>query len=124
MPDAASLIAGSGLPKLVDLGSEGCVPCNMMVGELEALSLQYEDSVDVVFVDVNNTEEGAALARRLGVSIIPTQVFLDPEGNELARHEGYLSKDDMVRTFRELGYPLSRSIGSTDQDLAAEAGGA
>jgi thioredoxin 1 len=123
-PDSASPIAGSGLPQLVDLGSEGCVPCDMMAGELEALAQQYKGSVDVVFVDVNKSEEGAALARELGIQIIPTQIFLDPDGNELARHEGYMSKEDIVRAFQEYGYPLRRGFGSLDQGLGGGGAGA
>lgn len=123
-PQSSSPIAGSGLPQLVDLGSEGCVPCDMMAGELEALAQQYKGSVDVVFVDVNKTEEGAALASEMGVRIIPTQIFLDPDGNELARHEGYVSKEDIVQMFSELGYPLLRGFGSLDQGLGSDGIGA
>ncbi len=43
----------------MDLGSDSCVPCQMMARELEALAQEYEGSVDVVVVDVNNTDEGA-----------------------------------------------------------------
>ena len=64
-----------------------------------------------VVVDVNNSDEGAALARQLSVRVIPTQVFIDPAGNELGRHEGYISKDDMVGLFQQLGLP-AREAGS------------
>jgi thioredoxin 1 len=96
----------------------------MMASELEALTQQYKDSLDVVFVDVNKTEEGAALARQLGIMVIPTQIFLDPNGKELARHEGYISKEDIVQTFKELGFPLRRGFGSVDQGLGDGGAGA
>jgi thioredoxin 1 len=80
----------------------------MMAPELKALAAEYAGSVDVTIVDVNNTQKGAALARQLGVRVIPTQIFIDPTGNELSRHEGYISKDDMVARFEQLGYPLAR----------------
>ena len=107
-PQTSSPIAASGLPQLIDLGSDSCIPCQMMAPELEALAAEYAGSVDVTIVDVNNTQEGAALARQLGVRVIPTQIFIDPAGNELSRHEGYISKDDMVARFEQLGYPLKR----------------
>jgi thioredoxin 1 len=115
-PESSYPIAGSGRPQLVDLGSEGCVPCDMMASELEALRQQYKDSLDVVFVDVNKTEEGAALARQLGIMVIPTQIFLDPNGKELGRHEGYISKEDIIQVFKEYGYPLRRGFGSLNED--------
>lgn len=120
-PQTSSPTAGSGLPQLIDLGSDSCVPCQMMAPELEALAREYAGSVEVVIVDVNNTEEGAALAQQLGIRVIPTQVFIDPAGNELRRHEGYLSKDDMVALFQQLGYPLKR-VGPVNPD-ATQSGG-
>lgn len=101
--DAASILAPTGLPKLVDLGSNSCVPCRLMASELEALAREYAGSVDVVVVDVY---EYAELASQLGVRVIPTQIFLSPEGKILARHEGFFSKEDMVSAFEQLGYPL------------------
>jgi thioredoxin 1 len=84
----------------------------MMADELEALAQQYKGSLDVVFVDVNKTEQGEALARLTRIRTIPTQIFLDPEGKELGRHEGYISKEDIVQRFNDLGYPLARGFGS------------
>jgi thioredoxin 1 len=120
-PQTSSPIAGSGLPQLIDLGSDSCVPCQMMAPELEALAAEYAGSVEVVIVDVNNTKEGATLAQQLSIRVIPTQVFIDPAGNELRRHEGYISKDDMVALFHQLGYSLKR-VGPVNPD-ATQGGG-
>jgi hypothetical protein len=35
-PESPSPIAATGLPQLVDLGSDSCVPCQMMAPELKA----------------------------------------------------------------------------------------
>lgn len=122
-PETSSPTAASGLPKLVDLGSVGCIPCDMMAGELDALALEYAGSVEVSFVDVNKTQEGAVLANELGIQLIPTQVFFDPDGNELGRHEGYISKEDIVQAFEELGFPLTESASSPGQDTGTGDGG-
>lgn len=114
-PQTSSPAAGSGLPQLIDLGSDSCIPCQLMTPELEALAREYAGSVEVVIADVNNTEEGAALAKQLGIRVIPTQIFIDAAGNELSRHEGYISKDDMVALFQQLGHPLKR-IGPVNPD--------
>jgi thioredoxin 1 len=112
----SSATAASGLPKLVDVGSTSCVPCKMMVPELEALSEEYAGSVDVVFVDVNKDK---SQARELKVRLIPTQIFMDPQGNELFRHEGFLSKEDMLSRFQSLGYPLAAATSSSGQNTGA-----
>jgi thioredoxin 1 len=119
----SSPTAASGLPKLVDLGSDSCVPCQMMASELKALALEYAGSVEVVVVDIYESEAGEALAKELRVRVIPTQVFFDPEGNEIFRHEGFLSKEDMVSRFEWLGYPLAANDASQGQATGSSGGG-
>jgi thioredoxin 1 len=35
--------------------------------------------------------------------VIPTQVFLDQNGNEYFRHEGYFPKEELVQILRKKG---------------------
>jgi len=119
-PETASPTAASGLPKLVDLGSNSCVPCQMIAPELEALAQEYAGSLDVVIVDVYENE---ALARELRIRVIPTQIWLDPEGNELLRHDGYISKEDILSRFQMLGYPLTQADTSSEQETGSGDGG-
>ncbi len=91
----------SGLPRLVDLGSESCVPCRMMQPELAQLRTTMEGSLEVVFIDVNQDRSAASSYQ---IRVIPTQIFYSPEGVELARHEGYIDAEGMLRIFREHGY--------------------
>ena len=93
----------SGLPRLVDLGSKSCVPCKMMAPILEELAAEYADTFQVEFIDVNKEPEANKAYR---VMLIPTQVFLDAFGNELFRHEGFLSKEDILDKWKELGITL------------------
>jgi len=91
----------NGKPALVDLGSSSCVPCQMMEEELDRLDSATGDLLDVQIIDVN--QDGQA-ANDFGVRVIPTQVFLSETGEELFRHEGYISFDDMMAKWIELGY--------------------
>ncbi|MCX8033284.1 MAG: thioredoxin family protein [Thermoleophilia bacterium] len=102
-PDPASVLAATGKPKIVDFGSTSCLPCRMMQPELEELAQEYAGAVDVVIVDVNKEPE---LAAKLGIRVVPTQIFLSPEGKVLGRHEGFLSKEQMVTALEQLGYPV------------------
>ncbi len=91
----------TGLPRLVDLGSESCTPCRMMQPELAELRTGMEGSLDVVFIDVNQDRNAAS---RYQIRVIPTQIFFSPDGVELARHEGYIDAEGMLGIFREHGY--------------------
>jgi thioredoxin 1 len=93
------------LPRLVDLGAGKCQGCKMMSPILEDLKKSYEGRLQVDFVDVRADAEAA---KSYGVTVIPTQVFYDPSGKELFRHQGYMSKEDVVAKWKELGYDLDR----------------
>ncbi len=97
--------ADSNLPRLLDLGSHNCTPCQMMVPELAALSDEYAGVVDVEFIDVN---ENPNASQSYGIRLIPTQIIFDADGNELFRHEGYMSREDMAAKLREFGYISSQ----------------
>ena len=96
----------SGTPKLIDLGSKTCIPCKMMAPILEDLRGDYAGRLDVEFIDVA-LRENVSRAKSYGISVIPTQIFLDGNGTELWRHEGFLGKDDILAKWKELGYDFS-----------------
>jgi thioredoxin 1 len=101
-----SQAAEAGLPRLVDLGASTCIPCKMMVPVLEELRSQYEGRLRVDVIDVRENPDAAA---QYGIQLIPTQIFSDASGKELFRHEGFISKKDILAKWRELGIDLSAS---------------
>jgi thioredoxin 1 len=98
---ALSDTASSALPKLVDLGADKCAACKAMAPILDELRETYAGRMDVVFIDVWQNR-GAAEEYR--VQVIPTQIFFDPAGNELFRHQGFLSREDILAKWAELGF--------------------
>jgi len=89
------------LPKLIDLGAGKCIPCKMMAPILEDLKKTHADKFEVQFIDVwQNPEPG----QRYGIRVIPTQIFFDPDGKELSRHEGFYGKEDILAKWKELGF--------------------
>lgn len=97
--------ARQSLPRLLDLGSGTCVPCKMMAPILEELKATFAGQLEVEFIDVWQNE-GAG--EQYGIRLIPTQVFFDPEGRELFRHEGFISRDDLLAKWRELGFEFEQ----------------
>ena len=88
-------------PRLVDVGADACVPCKLMAPILDELRREYAGRMDVVFVDV---WKNPGAGRPYGVYAIPTQIFYDASGRELARHQGFISKADILETWRTLGF--------------------
>jgi thioredoxin 1 len=91
------------LPRLVDLGADKCVPCKMMEPVLEALRREYSGRIRVEFYDVWKNPQ---IGQQYGIRLIPTQIFFDAGGNELFRHEGFMSREDILAKWKELGLDL------------------
>lgn len=92
---------GQALPRFVDLGTTTCAPCRVMLGVMQELERQYPDSMIVEFVNVH---ENQVEAQRYGIQIIPTQIFLAPDGRELYRHTGVLRAQEVIAKWAELGF--------------------
>ena len=90
---------------MVDFGMESCVPCKMMVPILEELETNYSQDVKIIFVHVANEQ---AKTREFGIQMIPTQVFFDAAGKELERHTGFMSKEDILATFKKHGIIITK----------------
>jgi thioredoxin 1 len=89
------------LPRLVELGSKTCIPCKAMAPIIDKLREAFAGQLEVVFIDV---KKNAVAADPYNIRLIPTQVFLDDEGKELFRHEGFYSWEDILAKWKELGY--------------------
>ncbi len=94
----------SPLPKLVDIGAGTCIPCKLMAPILEELKKELADRLVVQFVDLNKFPDAAQTYR---ISFMPTQIFFDASGRELFRHEGFMSKEDILAKWKELGVDIA-----------------
>ncbi len=90
------------LVTFVELGSVKCIPCKKMQPIMEAIEKEYKGQVNVVFHDVW-TSKGKPFAKKFKIRLIPTQVFLDKEGKEYFRHEGFFPKEDLVKILKQKG---------------------
>jgi thiol-disulfide isomerase/thioredoxin len=90
----------SGKPSLVDFGSVGCRPCDMLAPILETLKNKYAGKVNVLFVHVGQEQ---ILAARYGVRTIPIQFFFDKDGKEVFRHVGFWPQAQIEKKLAEIG---------------------
>lgn len=98
--ESATPAVAKAMPRFVDLGAHECKACKEMAPILKELQAEYEGRAIVEFIDVwKNPEAGQEYSLRL----IPTQIFYDRQGKEVWRHEGFLSKGDIVAKLAELG---------------------
>ncbi len=93
-------VAQSPLPKLLDFGRGVCIPCKAMAPVLKELSEEYKDRVIIRVIEIDQ-ESGLTKANR--IRLIPTQIFFDSKNQEVLRHEGFMSKDDIKKVFQKMG---------------------
>jgi thioredoxin 1 len=63
---------------------------------MDSIRQKYPDQVSVVFYDVW-TDEGQPYGRQYGIRVIPTQVFLNKDGKEFFRHEGFFPEEELLK---------------------------
>ncbi|MPW24443.1 thioredoxin [Alkalibaculum sp. M08DMB] len=94
-----------GLPIMIDFGADECAPCKAMAPVLEKLNSDLQGKAIIVFVDVWKYPE---FAQGYPVTLIPTQIFFDNEGNPYKPEKNnlleqqmklYTSKDTNQHTF-------------------------
>lgn len=91
----------------IELGSVNCVPCKMMQPIKKAIEEKYGEQVKVVFYDVW-TKEQKQYAQLYKIKLIPTQVFLDENGKEFHRHEGFYPESEIDKILQGKGLKIKK----------------
>jgi thioredoxin 1 len=100
--DKAAVKSVAPLVTFIEIGAAKCIPCKAMQPIMKAVEEEYKGQVKVVFHDVW-TAKGRTDAEKYNIRIIPTQVFLDKNGKEYFRHEGYFPKTEVVKVIKMQG---------------------
>lgn len=90
------------LVTFVELGSVKCIPCRQMQPVMKAIEEKYGKRVNVVFYDVWKADQ-REYAEKYGIKVIPTQVFLDQDGKEFFRHEGFFPEAEIDKLLQKRG---------------------
>jgi len=87
-------------PAVLDFGMGVCKQCKAMKPILTELAAEYEGRCRIEIIDIGERPDQAD---KYGIELIPTQVFFDRQGREVFRHEGFMTKKDIVAKMREMG---------------------
>ena len=88
------------LVTFIELGADRCIPCKAMQPIMKEIAETFADRVQVVFYDVWKDPEPA---RKYGIQLIPTQVFVDQKGKEISRHVGLFPKEEILELLKKHG---------------------
>jgi len=84
----------------LELGADRCIPCKQMQPIMKEIAAMFPDRVQVIFYDV---WKDSAPAMKYRIQLIPTQVFLDQQGREIARHVGLFPKEEILELLKKHG---------------------
>lgn len=87
----------------IELGSVNCIPCKLMQPVMKSIEKKYDGQVDVIFYDVWKDKRPA---EKYGINLIPTQVFLDENGKEILRHEGFFAEEEIDKFLTSQGLSI------------------
>lgn len=109
--DAVQQLLRAGKPTVVEFGANNCVSCREMKPILHALAQDPRLAVG----DVDILKERAYISN-YQIRLMPTQVFYNAQGQEIGRHMGKLSADEILA---QLGLPPSSAGTATPNPKAA-----
>lgn len=83
----------------IELGSVNCIPCKKMQPIMKSIEERYGDQIKVIFYDVWK-KEFKNKSKEYKIKLIPTQVFLDENGKEFHRHEGFYPEAEIDKVLK------------------------
>ena len=97
------------VPIMLEFGRGWCIPCKYMKPILQDMAKTYAGKAIVTTVDMDANK---ALVRDFKIRMMPTQVFLTPDGKEFFRNEGTLERENIIQVFSRMGLPAPAMQGA------------
>ena len=85
-------------PSLIDFYADWCGPCRQLSPLIEEIAKEYSGKIDVYKVD---TEKEKILSQSLGITGLPTLLFIPAEGKPQVAM-GALPKEHLVKAVNEI----------------------
>jgi thioredoxin 1 len=100
-PRVVSPAAPAAKPTIYEFGSKLCPVCARNAVVLKEVGTKYRGQILLRFLYIDEDEP---LFRKYGVTFVPTQVFLDASGKMVFRHDGPISRKELITKLKELNF--------------------
>ncbi|MBR2525400.1 thioredoxin family protein [bacterium] len=92
-----------GQPQVIKFSSKLCADCKKLKTCFDELKPRYENKINFIEYDVESTEQEISDAiDKYGISLVPTLIFVDKNGKEKRRTEGFVEKNTLESHYNEL----------------------
>ena len=99
IPKVKVLDIPKGKITMVQFGKTECIWCEHMAPYLKEINAKYPKT-PIYYV---NTDKDVLGAINMNISVLPASVFLDEEGKEIGRVEGYLLSEQIMELLTKYG---------------------
>jgi thioredoxin 1 len=82
--------------KVIKFSADWCKPCKILGDQIESLKDSF--TTEIVSVDI---ETSAGLTKKYNIRSIPTLIKVSATGDELCRHTGSITSEELVRFVNE-----------------------
>ena len=89
-----------GLPILLDFGASWCNPCQRMHPVLEEVNSELRGRAIIKYIDIDLYPEAT---KGFDFTLIPTQYFIDKDGEIYKTHTGIMQKEDVIKILNDMG---------------------
>ena len=91
-------VATTGMPRMIKFSAPMCSDCQKMSEVIEEIRGDYNGKVEFVEIMVNqDTPEVKSLIKRHNITLVPTMIFINSNGEQIARIEGAIPKEDFIQ---------------------------
>ena len=99
----SSVDAKTTKPQIVKFTSTMCIDCQTMNKIIKEIYPQYKDKVELTEINVQDgNPKNDEWIKKYEISLVPTIILIDSNGNKTKRIEGAISKDELENCIKDL----------------------
>ncbi|MBQ6775364.1 MAG: thioredoxin family protein [Synergistaceae bacterium] len=98
-----SSAACAATPSVTMLSTKSCPACAQMSKVLSEINANYKGRLSTAHIYLENNPD---IAKKYNVRYVPTLIFRDAAGNEIARSVGYKSLKEVLKIFADKGVKI------------------
>lgn len=98
---AAKVVEGQ--PQVIKFSSKMCSDCQKLKICFDELKSKYMIDINIIEYDIEKNDKNVNDAiDKYNITLVPTVVFIDKNGNQKRKIEGYVNKEKLDSYFKEL----------------------
>ena len=96
-------VASAAVPSIVMLSTKSCPACVQMSKVLKQINENYRGRLTTAHIYLENNPD---IAKKYNIRYVPTLIFRDASGKEIAQEIGYKSMQEVLEIFEKKGIKI------------------